>query len=298
MRLLALIGCFVLSSAAVAGPAVIRVATLHPLLTDLVTQVGGERVEIVELFKTGGDVHHFEPSPQELAKMKGAAVIFAAGMHLENFLGSLRDSVPDIPLVEVGAVLPPLKIQTGQERFYEEDVDVKSGIDPHWWHSLDNAARAARYVSEVLMKADPAGVETYRTGLAATTKRLASLKAWVHVQIAQIPVRDRKLVTAHAAFGYFCKENGFHAMPLLGLSREDEATSKHVAETVKTIRDQRIRAVFPEDQANPKLLQEIERESNVKLGVPLVADGTSAEAHTFETMFRHNVISMVNALKR
>ena len=295
MRKIVLACC--LMGLAFTAQAQVKVATLHPLLTDLVRQIGGERVQVVELFQVGGDVHRFEPGPKDLAELKGSLVIFAAGMHLENFLGSLRDSVPGVPVVEVGAVLPSLKIQAGQEYLFDEDVDVKSGIDPHWWHSLDNARRAARHVGEVLIKADPAGEATYKAGAAGTTKRLEVLQAWVHVQVAQIPAADRKLVTAHAAFGYFCRENGFQAMPLLGLSREDEATSKHVAETVKTIRDWRIRAVFAEDQANPKLLREIVRETGVKLGEPLVADGTSPNAHTFETMFRHNVNAMVLALK-
>ena len=275
----------------------VKVATLHPLLADLAKQVGAERVQVVELFRPGGDVHHFEPSAQDLVEMKGAAVIFASGLHLENYLENLRDSVAGVPVVEVGATLPVLKIRPGQEALFDEDVDVKSGVDPHWWHSLDNLQRAVRIVGEVLIKIDPAGTAVYKAGEAATSKRMAALKAWVHVQVAQIPRGDRKLVTAHAAFGYFCKEFGFTDMPLLGLSREDEATTKHVAQTIKAIRDSHIRAVFPEDQANPKILQEIVRETGVKLGAPLVADGTSPNAHTVETLFRHNVEAIVSALK-
>ncbi len=281
-----------------AAQAHVKVATLHPLLADLARQVGTDRVQVVELFQPGGDVHHFEPNPKDLVEMRGAAVIFAAGMHLENYLDNLRDSVGKVPVVEVGATLPALKIKPGQEKYFEEDVDVKTGVDPHWWHSLDNVRRAARTISDVLTKADPAGADAYKSGLAATHTRIASLKAWANVQISKVPRQDRKLVTAHAAFGYFCQEFGFEAMPLLGLSREDEATTKHVAETVKAIRDLHIRAVFPEDQANPKILQEIVRETGVKLGKPLVADGTSPHAHTFETMFRYNVEAIVEALKR
>ncbi|MDB6138870.1 MAG: periplasmic solute binding protein, partial [Verrucomicrobiaceae bacterium] len=202
-----------------------------------------------------------------------------------------------VQVVEVGASLPMLKIQAGQDRFFDEDVDVKSGIDPHWWHSLDNLQRAARLIGEVLMKADPAQTAAYKAGVAATTRRLALLQAWAHVQLLQVPRQDRRLVTAHAAFGYFCREFGFQAMPLLGLSREDEATTKHVAQTVKSIRDNHIRAVFPEDQANPKILQEIVRETGVKLGEALVADGTSPTAHTVDSMFRHNVRAIVSAFQ-
>ena len=66
---------------------------------------------------------------------------------------------------------------------------------------------------------------------------------------------------------------------------------------IKVIRDNRIRAVFPEDQANPKVLAEIVRETGVKIGGDLIADGTSPKAHTFETMLKHNVQAIVAALK-
>ena len=197
----------------------------------------------------------------------------------------------------MGSVLPVLRIQSGQEQFFDEDVDVKSGVDPHWWHSLENVRRAARAVAEVLADKDPAGAAAYQRSLAATTRKITALQAWTRMRLAEIPRSDRTLVTGHAAFGYFCKEFGFQPMPLLGLSREDEATPLHVANTVRTIREKRIRAVFPEDQANPKLLQEIVRETGVVLGQPLVADGTSLHAHTFETMFHHNVEAIVQALQ-
>lgn len=280
-----------------AAPAQVKVAALHPLLADLAAQVGGSRVKVVELVKPGGDVHHFEPSPADLADLRGVKVILASGLHLENYLDSLRDSVPGVPVLEVGGFMPVLKILHGQEKLYDEDVDVRSGIDPHWWHSIDNLKRAARVIGDALSEVDPGGGETFKDGVTAAQKRLSLLKAWAHVQFSVIPRAERRLVTAHAAFGYFCREFGFQPMPLLGLSREDEAAPAAVAMTVRAIRENNIRAVFPEDQSNPKVVQEIVRETAVRLGVPLVADGTSQQAHTCEAVFRHNVESIVNALR-
>ena len=97
MRIRALCLVAVMAPGAGATAAQITVATLHPLLADLVRQVGGDRVQVVELFKPGGDVHHFEPSPQDLVQMKGAAFIFASGKHLENYLDNLRDSAGGCP---------------------------------------------------------------------------------------------------------------------------------------------------------------------------------------------------------
>ena len=112
----------------------------------------------------------------------------------------------------------------------------------------------------------------------------------------EIPRAERKLVTAHNAFGYFCKEYGFEAISVLGMSRSEDSSMKKNNESVQTIRENGIKAAFPEDQANPKILAEIVRSTGIKLGDPLVADGTAKHAHTFEMMLAHNVRAIVAAL--
>jgi zinc/manganese transport system substrate-binding protein len=276
----------------------LKVATLHPLLGDLARQVGGDQVEVVDMLKPGSDAHHFEPTTKDLTGLKGAQLVLASGKNLESYLDKLRDSLgAGVKIVEVGRLIPSIKVEAGNDLFLCCPAHASGGIDPHWWHSAENMKRAARILADEFSTADSANAATYSANAQAAQKRLGALKSWAQKEIAAIPRSDRKLVTAHAAFGYFCKEYGFKSVPLMGIGREDEASPKYLAETVKTIRDHKIRAVFPEDQANPKVLAEIVRETGVKVGEPLIADGTSSKATTFEAMLRHNVAAVVSALK-
>lgn len=293
-RLLATASLLLFSVTAMAE---IKVIALHPLLGDLARQVAGDKAQVVDLLKPGGDAHHFEPTARDVATMKGAAIIFASGKGLENFLGNLRDSVPGVPVVEVGRTIPSIKIEPGSELFYCCPEHTRGSIDPHWWHSAENMRRAARIIGDELAKVDPTNAAAYKAGAVAEAAKIAGYKTWAQQQLAQIPRSERKLVTAHAAFSYFCKEFGFKSIPVLGLSRQDEASATYITEAVKAIRDNNIKAVFPEDQANPKVLREIVRETGVKLGDHLIADGTHPDAHTFSTMLRHNVDAIVKALK-
>ena len=277
----------------------LKVAALHPILGDLARQVGGKTVSVTDLLKPGGDIHHFEPSAKDLASLKGVQLILASGKHMESYLDKLSDSLGGTAkIVEVGRPIPSIKIEAGSEVFLCCPAHAAGGIDPHWWHSADNMRRAARVIADEFAAADPANAASYAANADAASQRLAALKSWAQQQFTIIPKSDRKLVTAHAAFGYFCKEFGFKSVPLLGLGREDEASPKYLGDTVKIIRDHKIRAIFPEDQANPKVLQEIAKETGVKIGHPLVADGTSPDAHTFETMLRHNVGAIVEAFRK
>jgi zinc/manganese transport system substrate-binding protein len=278
--------------------AAVKVATLHPLLADLVRQVGGDRVEVVEILKAGGDVHHFEPAARDIASMRGSVLLLAMGKHLETYLDKLRDSVgSNVKVVEVGRSIPSVQLDPSQEIFVCCPDHAKSSIDPHWWHSAENMKRAARVIADELAGVDAANEDAYATGAKAAAKRFDELKRWAQQEISAIPRSDRRLVTAHAAFGYFCKEYGFKSVPVLGIGRSDDASPQYIAQAIQVIREQKIRAVFPEDQANPKVLTEIVRTTGVKLGDSLVADGTARDAHTFETMLAHNVRAIVAALK-
>lgn len=289
-------------AAALPGLAATKVATLHPILADLARQVGGANVEVVEILKPGADIHHFEPAPKDLAEMRGTKLLLASGKGLESFLDKLRDSLgADVKLVEVGAKIPSIPFEEHHHEHAEKDGDEHDhhhhgAEDPHWWHSAENMKRAARVVADELSAIDPANASAYAAGAKAASKRFGELKSWAQKEIAKIGKKDRLLVTAHGAFGYFCKEYGFEPISLLGIGRSDDASSKHVAETIEEIREHGIKAIFPEDQANPKVLAEIARSTGVKIGEPLIADGTAKVAHTFETMLAHNVRSIVTAL--
>jgi zinc/manganese transport system substrate-binding protein len=278
----------------------LKVAATHPLIGDLVRQVGGKEVSVVDLLKPGHDAHHFEPTAGDLRALRGAVAVFASGKHLESYLAKLADSLgAGVRIIEVGRPIPSLKVDAGNEVFLCCPAHSKGGIDPHWWHSAENMARAARVVADELAKLDPARAAAYKAGGQVTAKRMLGLKSWAQQQLAGIPRGDRKLVTAHAALGYFCKEYGFKLVPMLGLAREEATSPNYITDTVRIIKQQKIRAVFPEDQANPKVLTELVRETGVKVGGTLIADGTAPGAgSTFEGMLRHNVTVIVAALKQ
>lgn len=276
----------------------LKVATLHPLMTDLARNVGGDAVEVVSLLKPGGDPHEFDPSPGDLARVRDARLLLASGKGLEIFLPRLAKALPPgQEIFEVGKRLPSLRVEVG-ELFVCCPAHSSGGIDPHWWHSIDNMRRAARYLADEFGRVDPANAELYRSNAAAYGKRLEALKAWAEQELRPIPREARVLATAHAAFSYFCKEFGFRALPVQGLARESEPSPAYLGETIRTLKQHRVRAVFPEQIANPKVLAAIAAETGTKLGRPLIADGTgSGESATFEGMIRHNVTVIAEALR-
>jgi zinc/manganese transport system substrate-binding protein len=53
--------------------------------------------------------------------------------------------------------------------------------------------------------------------------------------------------------------------------------------------------VFPEQTANPKILQQISNQTGAKVGSPLIADGSTP---SYQAMIMKNVESIVSGLKQ
>ena len=124
------------------------------------------------------------------------------------------------------------------------------------------------------------------------------MKKWAKKEISAIPPGNRKLATSHLALSYFAKEFGFRLVPVQGLNPEMKATSKDIAAAIETIKKFKITAVFTEQGVNPKNLQEMARETGVKFGGELVADGNGAgPLASWPAAFQHNVREIVKALR-
>jgi len=273
----------------------LKVASLHPLMTDLVKQVGKEHIVMTAVAKPGTDLHKFRPSSKDIRGLSSCRLVFASGKNFESFLNDIRPSLPaGANIVEVGKNIPSQVISKNDALYACCPEHSFGAIDPHWWHSAANMQRAARIVTKALSAADPQNAGAYKINGKAAERYYAELHKWAKSQIAKIPRADRKLVTAHAAFGYFCKTYGFKPNYVQGISPEHEISNKQLAETILDLKKFRVKAVFPEQGSNPKTLKQIARETGAKIGDPLVADGS---VQNYEAMFKRNVDVICAALK-
>ena len=281
MKPFALLLLFALLACARAGEGRLKVSSFSTILTEIAREVGGDKVEVTGHVKPGVDPHEFSPRPADLEAVASSDTILVSSRRIEGYVEKLRDAAGGKSvLLEVGAQLPG------------------AANDPHWWHNVGNITRATRIVRDELIRLRPETREQFSANASAYTERLGKLEKWVKAKVAELPRDRRKLVTNHDSFGGFAKEFGFEVYPIAGLTKNDQPGAKKVAQIIATIREQGVKAIFSEDIENPKVIQQITRETGAKLGGRLLSDGLGAKPNdTVDAMFRHNVTTIVEALK-
>jgi zinc/manganese transport system substrate-binding protein len=260
----------------------IRVSSFSTILTEIAEQVGGDRVAVTGHVKPGVDPHEFEPKPTDLKIIGDAQLVLLSAKHMESYVGKLKEATGTKGnLVEVGDGFASLKMKS------EKDPD-KVIEDPHWWHSIANMEKAVKVVRDELIKLSPADRQTFTDNAAKYLSKLDELQKWTKAELAKLPRDKRKLVTSHDAFQYFARENGFTIYAIEGISSADQPSSKKVGDIIAVIKSQGVKAIFPESIENPKVMQEITRETGVKTAPELYADGLGeGEASTYEGMYKH-----------
>ena len=166
--------------------------------------------------------------------------------------------------------------------------------DPHAWQNPDNVVLYVRNIASALSQADPAGRALYQANSAAYVQELQALDAWAKAQFAAIPVAKRKVITSHDAFGYFADHYQIKFFAPQGVSTETEPSAKQVAQLIRQIQREKIRAVFIENMSNPKLLAQLSKDAgvSVSVGASLYADALSSAGQpgaSYLQMMRHNV---------
>jgi zinc/manganese transport system substrate-binding protein len=275
----------------------IKVASFSTVDTEIVQQVGGDHVDVAALVKPGVDPHEYEPTPADLRKVNDAQLILTSGKHMENYLNKLQEATGGkADLLKVGDHFSSLKMKTNEA---EDGADNRSATeDPHWWHSIPNVKQATKIIRDELIKLDPTNKADFEKNGNAYLATLDALDNWVKRKVAELPRDKRKLVTSHDAFQYLARDCGFQIEAIEGMSTETEASNRHVSELIDEIKKQNVKAIFLESTLNPKVTTQITRETGVKIGGSLYPDGLgSGDACTYEGMMKHNVSTIVDALK-
>lgn len=275
----------------------------------LARQIAEDTINLKCLIEGGTDAHLYQPNPEDRKAIDSAKLVLYGGYEFEPSLIKLikasSNTAPKIAINEV-AVPRPLTSAESRDRDHSKDSnkadknDIKE-VDPHVWNDAQNGIKIAQVISKSLISLRPDQAEIYTKNTAKLVNELEQIDAWIKTQISTIPINSRKLITTHDALGYYAKAYNIPIEGALnGISTEEQPTPSKVKELVNAIKVNQVPTIFAEVSINPKLINTVAKEANVKVSErQLYADGLGAkgsEGETYTGMLIANTRTIVEGL--
>ena len=277
------------------GP--INVVTTIGMISDIVQQVGGERVKATGLMGTGVDPHLYKASAGDVERLAGADLIFYNGLHLEARMGGVLERMQN--QVRTAAVTDKI-----DRSLLQAPPEFEGAYDPHVWFDVTLWMKAVELVRDTLVEMDADNASLYKTNASNYLTKLEELHNYVKRQAEKVPPDHRVLVTAHDAFNYFGRAYGFEVRGLQGISTATEAGTADVQKLVKFITARRIPAMFIETSVPRRSIEAVQaavksRGFAVRIGGELFSDAMGnpgTPEGTYIGMVRHNIDTIVTSL--
>lgn len=263
---------------------------------------GETTLDLTCLLAPNASAHEHEMTPQQMSAMADADFLFKNGVDLEHFLDNAVESsgFDGETIVTAGDDNSKHKVDLREWPFPGEDGEEPEFThDPHVWTSPKNAKIQVENIVDALADKEPSVKEVGEK----YTKQLDELDKWVTESLETVPEQDRALFTSHDAFGYFSNDYDvkFIGSALTDFNNQQDATSSHIEDAAKEVRDSGAKAIFAENSNNSKSIEAIARAAGVKaimdddalygdsLGVP------NSDGATYIGSIIHNVTTLVDA---
>lgn len=237
------------------------VTTVAPL-TNIVSNIGGDRVTVQGVIPEGTDSHTFEPRPSDADVLSRANLILVNGLNLESPTTKLANAskLENTKIFEMG----DNTITQSQWMFDFSFPKDKGDPNPHLWVNPKYAEAYAKLAAQQLTAIDSAGKEYYETNLKNYLARLEELDKATREVVASVPPENRKLLTYHDSWAYWAREYGFDVIGAIQPSDFKEPSAQDVAKLVDQIKQVRVPAIFGSEVYPSKVEEQIALEAKVK----------------------------------
>lgn len=266
------------------------VLSTFTVISDMVREVGGDRIDSISLTKPGIEIHGYEPTPGDIVRASRADIIFDNGLNLEVWASKLYNSIPDVRHVTLSEGVVPISIEEGL---------YKDKPNPHVWMSPKQALIYVENIRKALGELSPEDASYFDDRAKIYSDKIKELDDHMRESMATLPKEKRYLVTCEGAFTYLAKDYGLNELYLWAINDESQGSPQQIAKVVDEVKKNKIGVVFCESTIEPRIQQEVVQASGAKLGGLLYVDSLSSEdgpAPTYLKILEHTVFTIVSGL--
>lgn len=273
------------------------VTTVSPI-TNIVYNIGGDRVHLIGIVPEGVNSHTFEPAPSDAQRLAQADLIFVNGLKLEE---------PTVKLAEANKKAATEIIALGEQTItpdqyaYDFSFPKEGGSpNPHLWTNPIYALRYAEIVRDSLVKRDAANADYYTKNYDAYKVRIEALDQAIKQTIGSIPQQNRKLLTYHDSFAYFAPRYGMTIVGAIQPADFSEPSAQEIARLITQLKQEKVPAIFGSEVFPSPILDQIAKEAGTKYVDQLRDDdlpGKPGEAkHSYLGLMAEDIRIMAQSL--
>ena len=275
------------------------------------TQVGSVAEQITEcaggnttiLMSAGDDPHQFEASSAQIVDMINADLVLSNGLGLESSMQrSIENAVTDgAEHFEVAPQLDPIPL-TGDHDDHGEhaanDGHDHGDYDAHIWMDVSRMADGAELIGEKI--AEVTGDDTYVSCGSEVASELRDVDDQIQELLTELD--SARLVTDHAAYGYFADRYGLDISGVVipGGSTDGEPSSQDLSQLTALLNDEGADALVTSKANTNRMITALAEETSDDIPVVELYESAIGEpgsgAETYQDAMLHNAEALVEAL--
>lgn len=215
--------------------------------------------EVTYLLENGVDMHNYQPTAADIAKLSGCSLFIYNGGESEQWVkDALAEAInPELEVLCMMEEITPLAEETVEGMEKEEDED-EEGYDEHVWLSIDNAVSLCYDITEKICTLDPAHEGDYYANLQNYQEQLTALES-DFLQDENGAASGLTLIVADRfPFRYFTDEFNYkYYAAFAGCSAETEASFETIAFLSQKVDELGIKTIFTMEGGNTAIAESV-----------------------------------------
>jgi len=243
-------------------------------------------VKVINMTKPqSGCLHDYQLSPADLKTLEKADTFIINGAGMEAFMDKVIKQIPSLKVIEASKGIELIKNKTDGEE------------NPHVWVSITNAITQTKNIAEELSSADTKNADKYKKNADEYIAKLEAQRTKMHESLDSIKNKD--IITFHEAFPYFAEEFNLNVVAIIEREPGAAPSAGELADTIKTIKDSGIKALFAEPQYSPKAADSIASQTSAKVYFldPIVTGTENPQMDDYLTIMDENLRQLIEAFK-
>ena len=288
------------------------VTTIFPIYDWTKNIAGKEDVGVTLLLDSGVDLHSYQPTAEDIAKVASCDIFVYVGGESDKWVDDAlkeatnKDMIVINLMEDLGGAVKEEEFVEGmepedEEEEEEEGEEEEPEYDEHVWLSLQNAMSCCDTIAQALIDVDPDHADAYEANLEAYTEKLDELDSRYY-EVVEEAESDTLIFADRFPFRYMTDDYGLeYYAAFIGCSAETEASFETIVFLANKADELGVKNIMTIESGDKKIAQTVIDNMQTKgvkiLTLDSLQSTTKKSGTTYLSVMENNLKVLKDALK-